>query len=111
STPTNATLYADFERQLAIKEKALDDYRDGLVRKLKGEVFAKAGDYMLAIHEFKRGPKDKPLGPFLQSKGLSGQIGAPWEKTLRAAEHKHDPIFSAWFEFAAVDGPDFAAKA
>ncbi len=111
STPTNATLYADFQRQLALKEKALDDYREGLVKKLKGEVFAKSGDYMLAMHEFKRGPKDKPLGPFLQGKGLSGQIGGPWDKALRTAERKHDPIFNAWFEFAAADGADFAAKA
>jgi hypothetical protein len=111
ATPTNATLYADFQRQLAVKEKALEDYRGTLVKKLKSEVFGKAGEYMLAIHEFQRGSRDKPLGPFLQGKGLSAQVGGPWEKALRTLERKHDPIFTPWFEFAAVDGPDFATKA
>ncbi|MDB6041164.1 MAG: hypothetical protein JWM99_5005 [Verrucomicrobiales bacterium] len=111
SIPTNAAMYADFERQLGVKQKALDDYRASLALKLKEELFGKAGDYMLAIHEYKHGPADKPLGPFLQKKGLSPPAGVPWERTLKVAERKHDPIFVPWFEFASVDGPDFATKA
>jgi hypothetical protein len=111
ATPTNADIYADFQRQLAVKQKALDDYRATLTLKLKDDVFGKSGDYMLAIHEFKHGPADKPLGPFLQKKGLSPQIGVPWERALKSAERKHDPIFVPWFEFSSVDGSDFMSKA
>ena len=111
ATPTNAVLYADFKRQLAVKERALEDYREGQVKKLKGEVFGKAGEYMLAVHEHHRGTNAKPLGPFVQGRGLIAQLGGRWEKALKTAERKHDPIFVPWFEFAAVDGPEFAAKA
>lgn len=109
--PTNTALYADYKRQLAVKEKALEDYREAQIRKLKGEVFGKAGEYMLAVHEFQHGTNSKPLGPYLQSKGLSGQLGGRWERALKLAERKHDPIFAPWFEFAAVSGPEFASKA
>ncbi len=111
ASPTNALLMASFEKQLAAKQAALDQFRAAAVKKLKTDVIGKAGEYMLAVYEHKKSGTNKPLGAFLQSRGLLTQLAAPWERTLATAARQRDPIFALWFEFVAADGPDFAAKA
>ena len=108
--PQETPATKEFHRELAGREKALEDFRDEAGRKLSLDRVNKMGDYLLALYEFKYHTNDMARDAFIQKRGLSAGLARAWETSLKGWQKKHHPIFAPWFAFAELAPRDFPAK-
>ena len=110
--PKDTPGYRDFLKELKVRETAYEDFRIKVTQDIADELCNKAGDYMMALVEYKKAASaDLSRNGFMLKRGLSAGAGAQWENNLRYLEKKKDPVFNAWFAFEKLDEADFARSA
>ncbi|OYV92943.1 MAG: hypothetical protein B7Z73_04155 [Planctomycetia bacterium 21-64-5] len=114
--PEETAAYAEFKKEKAAREKAVDDYRVGKQQELAKQFRSQAGDYLLQLIRERPGepadgpPKDEPmisLGPG----DLRRPITDRWRQYVKQSAAKRGPVFAAWHELAAITPADFGPKA
>ena len=109
--PADTPAYKDFVRELALREKGLDDFRDEVGKKLALDRVNKMGDYLLALYEYRYRTNDISQDAFMQKRGLNANLARAWEGSLKGWQKKHHPIFAPWFAFAELSPKEFHSKA
>lgn len=110
--PKNTPAYRDFLKELKARETSYEDFRTKVTHDIADELSSKAGDYMMALVDFKKATNGElSRNGFMLKRGLSTAWGAQWENNLRYLEKKKDPVFAAWFDFLKLDEANFANSA
>ena len=109
--PADTPAYKEFLRELALREKAVEDFREEVGKKLAQDRVNKMGDYLLALYEFRHRTNDISQDAFMQKRGLNANLARAWEGSLKGWQKKHHPIFAPWFAFAELPPKEFHAKA
>src|SRR5206468_3150057 len=109
--PKDTPVYRDFQRQLAAKEAARENFRQQIERELGNEWRGKIAEYLMALQEYKKVTNGLPRNAFLQRRGLQPQLANAWNDYLKNHAGRPHPIWTPWFAFAAVPDKEFPAKA
>ena len=109
--PRDLAAYREFQTELARRQTAHDEFRDKTILKIENELKMKAGEYMMAMHDFESSNQGQALPPFMLKRGLIPQVAQSWRQNLRIWQNRNVRVFKPWFEFAALDEGEFAAKA
>jgi cytochrome c553 len=109
--PRDPGAFEEYQRKVAEIEKEVEEYQMGEKHRLIAGMLDRAGEYMIAVHDLgrKRGSESRRL--FARQRNLDPFIYEVWEDALRAASRRHDPVFSAWVEFAGLPEREFAKAA
>ncbi len=105
--PKNDDAYMKFQRELDIRTKEYEKFRYDIRVNVRTNTISRVGEYLLAIYDFKHysNPEGMNLGTYLnQKKRLIPEVGNWWSRCWEASTKKHDPVFAAWVEFAAIPG-------
>src|SRR5207248_768423 len=107
--------YQDYLAEVAKIEHEVVRYGQAEAARVVGGMLEKSGDYMLAMHEQLHpsqphaNPKKADFAGYYSiratlKKGLRLELAFPWAVRLKAMEaaKKNDPVFGAWFQFAAL---------
>ncbi len=109
--------YKEFQAEVAQVDKDLEHFRERESARLLTGMLEKAGDYLLAVHETEssndKSKKGDNFRKAARDRGLTAEIAALWKLRLTdiAKEKDKDPIFNAWFRYAALDAKSFAEQA
>jgi hypothetical protein len=108
--PKDPAGYRDFQAQLASREAALKKFYDDVEREMNADLRGKVGDYLMALHDFKRATNDLPRDTFVQRRGLSRRMAAAWDDYLKNKARKHNSVFAPWFAFEKLSDAEFSAR-
>jgi mono/diheme cytochrome c family protein len=103
-------LYQEYLAEREKREKELADFRATKLREALAEVRKRTGDYLLAVHDAAKIQERREAVRLVQSRKLEEGVAARWKKFLDDLAGKHDPVFSPWLAFAALDEPAFAGQ-
>jgi hypothetical protein len=110
-TPEDTAVYRDFETQYAEREAALEKFRVEVTNRFKTEFITKAGDYLVALHDFTAKSNAVSRNVYVEKRGLVAQTAAIWDNNLKAMSRRHNPIFAPWIALSQLNDADFAAQA
>jgi hypothetical protein len=103
--------YRDYLKKKAeLEEKEEAEVADE-VQKFLAKARAATGDYLLAVHDSKRRPKNEKLDQFANARKLVPAILQRWIPFLDAKSKTHDPVLAPWFAFTALPEKDFPRDA
>jgi hypothetical protein len=109
--PKDTPAYREYVKELKVRQNAYDDFRISTANDLGDKLSNKAGDYMMALFNYKKGSGDLTRNGYLLKHDLIPQWGSLWENNLRYLEKKKDPVFAAWFAFSKLDEANFSEAA
>ncbi len=110
-TPEDTPQYRDFMTQYTEREGALEKFRIGATNQFKTELIGKAGEYLIALHEFAATSNAVSRNVYVEKRGLNAQTAAIWDNNLKTMSRRYNPIFAPWIAFSQLSNADFAAQA
>ncbi len=110
-TPEDTPVYRDFVRQYADREAALDKFRVDQTNHFKADLIGRAGDYLMALHDFTAKSNVVSRNIYVEKRGLTAQTAAIWDNNLKSMQRRHNPIFAPWLALSQLSDEDFAAQA
>jgi Protein of unknown function (DUF1553)/Protein of unknown function (DUF1549)/Planctomycete cytochrome C len=110
-TPEDTPEYRDFTAKYAERSGALDKFRVEMTNRFKTEFINKAGDYLLALHDFNATSNAMSRNIFVEKRGLNAQTAAIWDNNLKNMARRHNPVFAPWIEFSKLSDAEFTAQA
>jgi len=102
--------YQAYEKEVAEKEQAVQDFLTSLHVELLTHARERVGDYLLAAFEA-RAMEDEPLRALARDRELHWQLVQQWRDYLKKNAEAHDPVFAPWTAFAVLAPESFAAEA
>lgn len=108
--PTTAA-YAAFQKELATKEKKLEEFRLGKFNDLVSKARMRAGEYIHAAQHALNHPNPEEFMLIADGNDLNPTMIARWRAFLGRTKIKHDPAMAPWHALAALPEKDFAARA
>jgi len=94
--------YQDYLKQKAKIESEIPEYKNKEVAKFRDELRQNVGDYMLGARDAAMLPENAKFDTFAGERKLNPAVLRRWMKDLEARRKKPDPIFTPWFELAAL---------
>ncbi len=108
-------LREDFRKQIAVKQKGLDEFRNKKIAEIHEELSSHASVYLKLAVELNFEAKNPNLDERAKSEkrnaGLLRGVIMRWKTKLDATRGSADPLFAPWHAFAAIVGPEFSRRA
>lgn len=105
----DSPVYQDYLKAKADIEAEIADFEDKEIAKFIGELRRNVGDYLLGAHEAARMEAAAKFDDFAGERKLLPVVLKRWMADLEARRNAHDPIFTPWFELAALSETDYSA--
>ncbi|WP_425616830.1 DUF1553 domain-containing protein [Anatilimnocola sp. NA78] len=102
--------YLAFEQELHKRQQKLDDTLLRRRNEAASRVRDRIGDYLMAQRELHKYPEEG-FDQVLEKNDVIPNFVRRWQTYLRQAEQQHDPVFAAWFAYAAVPVESFRQPA
>lgn len=102
--------YNDFKKQLAERQKKVDDFIDTKFQQLSKQYQVEAIDYLLAVRDSSRKPGEQSYKMIRLKTPQRGML-TRWQAFVRRFQDKGHFALTPWFQFAALTQQEFAAKA
>src|SRR5205823_12721126 len=109
-TPKDAPAYREFQKELAARQAAVQEFIEQTGKDLARERAAKGGEYLVALYDFKHRTNEIARNAFMNKRGLNPGIAAGWDGLLKSAGRKNNPVFAPWFGFYDLDPKAFSTK-
>src|ERR1043166_1822899 len=110
-TPKDTPAYREFQKELAARENAVEQFVEQTGRELNHERAAKSGEYLVALYDFRHRTNDIARNAFMNKRGLNPGIAAAWDAILKNAGRRNNPVFGPWFAFSELEPKEFVGKA
>jgi hypothetical protein len=102
--------YQDYLKEKAKIESEIPEYKNKEVAKFRDELRQNVGDYMLGAKDAAMLPETIKFDTFAGERKLNPTILRRWMKDLDERRKTPDPIFTPWFELAALKEHSKEAK-
>jgi mono/diheme cytochrome c family protein len=111
-TPEPSDAYQKFMQELAVRQKAHDDYRATKLSEMEHTLRSQAGDYLAELVRERPGepPSEEPMLS-LTAGELRPRLVARWREFVKSRGDAHNPVFGPWQQLAALAPADFSARA
>jgi hypothetical protein len=103
--------YAKFAKELAAREKALDDFVRAKQAEVVNSAKTRAGDYLLAVYHARNQPSTDEFMLLADGNDLNPTVIGRWRAYVARTKKTHDPVFAAWHRFADIPEAEFASRA
>jgi len=104
--------YPEYKAEHEKRAKEREDFVHENEEKTLDKLREKAGDYLLTAYEAKKLESDSKIESLAKERKLDAGVVHRWINKLDAWKGAtNDPIWKAWFAFAALDEKTFAEKA
>lgn len=101
-----------FASELKKKTEELADLKKNSRLQTRKNLISRSGDFLFALAELEHSTNTGNLrNNFLDSRGLNRRMAAGWDKAIKAAREKHDPILAPIAELSKFPTNEFAARA
>jgi mono/diheme cytochrome c family protein len=114
-TPEKNAAYEAFEKELAIREAAVNEYLARKRAELSDDTRKRAGEYLLVatvpIVRSRTAPAPTQDMDSLPKSEPNPQVLARWKKYLEETGKAHHPVMAPWHAFAALPPDEFAFRA
>jgi hypothetical protein len=107
--PERTEAYLAWEKELAARQKKLDDFVQERFHELLSRLRSQVGDYLLAVRNAERLPGEDHYEA-LNPGDLHPEIVRRWQEFLVARRRQPDPVFGPWHDLVQVPAKDFAAQ-
>jgi hypothetical protein len=109
--PPETEAYAAFAKELAARERKLDEYMDQKYRELVDGARSRVGEYLLACHKLRDRPPMEDYMLLADTSDLNPTMIIRYQGFLEQRSKGHDPELAIWHALAALDEKDFEAQA
>jgi len=109
-TPKDTPAYREFQKELATRQLAVEQFIEKTTRDLAHERATNSGNYLVALYDFNRRTNDIARNAFMNKRRLNPGIAGGWDALLKSAGKK-SPVFGPWFAFAELPANEFGIKA
>jgi mono/diheme cytochrome c family protein len=103
--------YQEYQQLLEEKVAEHQAFRREWHVKLLAEAREKAADYLLAAHDTRDITENAPFRELAKERGLHWHLLDRWRNYLKTQTETPGPIFTPWFDFAALAPETFAEDA
>ncbi len=108
-------LREDFHKQIAVKQKVLEEFQNNKINVIRGELSSHTSLYLKAAVDLNFEAKNPDLNERAKvetlNPGLLRGVMMRWKTKLDATRGSADPLFAPWHAFAAIAGPEFSRRA
>jgi hypothetical protein len=101
---------AEFEKELAKRQKALADQLETKRAELSDRLRGKSTEYLIAVLEAEKQPSDD-FYVILSADDLNPVIVRRWQSFLLSTQREFHPVFALWHALGAIPAAEFATKA
>lgn len=109
--PPATEAYAAFARELAERERKLNDYVTEKYQALIRGARSRAGEYVLAAQELVDKPATEDFMLLADGNDLNPTMINRYRTYLERSRARHDPVLAAWHALAALSPETFASNA
>jgi hypothetical protein len=110
--PEGNPAYDEYLKEVAKVEREIVEYQERESARFVAGMLHKSGDYLLGMHEATSDKeRSNSYRQLVRQRGLDAELAEVWLEMLKPLAKKNDPVFGAWFRFAALPEKEFAAKA
>jgi mono/diheme cytochrome c family protein len=102
--------YPEYLAERKKREEELEQFRKDKEGEVLAKVRAQVGDYLLVVHDAAKADEDKKEG-LARERKLQPSLSRHYKRAFKDWQEKPNPIFDAWFAFAALPETNFAARA
>ncbi len=109
--PPNSEAYAAFAKELAERERKLNEYLDEKYRELAEGARSRVAEYLLAANFLKDKPTTEDFMLLADGSDLNPTMIIRYQVFLERSRAGHDPVLAIWHTLAALPEDQVAAKA
>jgi mono/diheme cytochrome c family protein len=109
--PPKTPAYEAFQKELASREKKLDDFINSQYEQMIKGAKERVAEYWLAVHAQSQHPTQDEFMLISDGPDINPTMLKRWRAQLDHARRQHDPVLAPWIAFAALPEKEFAAKA
>ncbi|MDX2036452.1 MAG: PSD1 and planctomycete cytochrome C domain-containing protein [Isosphaeraceae bacterium] len=109
--PAKHAEYANFERELKVREAALAAYRESKYAELQETNRRRSGEYLVAASSGRDRPNTREFMLIADGSDLNPRMINAWRRFLDSTRGKHDPIFAPFHALVKLPAEGFAKKA
>ena len=103
--------FDEYQAERKKREDELRDFRQSKENETLAQLRRRTGDYLLAAFEGQRLQDKSKTEALARERKLDPGVVQRWISRLDELSRQPDPVFAAWFRFAALPEQEFAAKA
>src|SRR5262249_24490193 len=109
--PPKMAEYEKFVKELEAREKKLADFLAAKHKALVESAKARAGEYLLAVHNSRDVPDTQEFMLIAEGNDLNPAMINRWRAFLRRSQKTGEPVFALWHALSALPAKDFADRA
>jgi hypothetical protein len=108
--PPPTPMFRSFQKELAKREKALEDFLSGKFDDLRRSSRSRVAEYLLAAHARRGQPKADDFMLLADPNDINPYMLGRWQAYLGRTTRSHHPVFAPWHAFAALPEKTFAQQ-
>jgi hypothetical protein len=110
AAPPNTPMFRSFQKELARREQALDEFLSGKFDDLRRSARTRVTEYLLAAHARRGQPKADDFMLLADPNDINPHMLGRWQAYLERTARSHHPVFAPWHAFAALPEKTFAEQ-
>jgi hypothetical protein len=108
--PPATPMFRSFQKELANREKALEDFLSSKFDDLRRSARSRVVEYLLAAHARRGQPKADDFMLLADPDDINPFMLLRWQAYLERTARSHHPVFAPWHAYASLPGMTFSLE-